>query len=333
MTFLITENPIQVTIGEKTEGFGVHAVANIEDLANLKTSLLVDVYNLLKPADEAPVKVFQSKAKAIPRVWALMCGLLPSSVAAPSQPTEQRIFLLTYPLLDIAAYDISRFADRKTAKQALRAQEARGNKYAAFLLETPADCNNEYLQTSTICDLLRIWGYEETTDRAAAQSALLRALNEKFGSIELSDGPPAAEPEGEEMASTKKRGNAEPRKPKATTERKAKVAKEPKTKAERKPRVSTIVLGEGKAVRESSSLARLVELMLRGKYTMNQIISMSKIEDTKSFTAKQIVEYRIKNILRNKHGIDHNIDANGIVSAVLPKGFTEENIYVGKKAA
>lgn len=88
----------------------------------------------------------------------------------------------------------------------------------------------------------------------------------------------------------------------------------------------------GKPVRKGSSLANILTLMIAGKYTMAQIVEKSGVVGG-VVDAEGKVLHRIKFVLAVQHGVDHNIDVNGIVTAVLPKGFTAETMIVEPKAA
>lgn len=344
--FYITTKPLTIVQSldkvpgvSSSDGPSFITIANIEDLADLKTSLLIDIYNLLNHADpaadptsrHAPIKVFQSKAKAIPRVWALMLGLLPKAEQtqpdAPQAVEVEGCFLLIYDILNLdKCLKVERYPDRAAANAVRKLLGSAGNRLNIIRIESEKDCGGDALLTSNICDILHAWGIEDSPpDSAAAAHLLFTTLVTKYNAIPFSE-PPSDETTGDEDMAGKKRGAAAPRKVKATTERKV---KEPSAPKERKAREKQPA-GAGKAVRATSSLGRILELMLRGKYTMKQIVSMSKVEGG-VVSAEDKVLHRINFILRTQHGIECNIDEAGIVSAKLPKGFNEETIFSAAK--
>lgn len=269
MSFLITKDPIAVEFrpsGDPRPFGNATPVANIEELSDLKTSLLVDIYNHLKPADEPAVKVFQSKAKAIPRVWQLMLGLLPAAKQGTQAATTfEGAALLIFNPLDLAkCLTVNRYPDAKAAKAAQRIAGLMGNTLVVLRIENESDCNQSALHFSTVCDILRAWGIEDAPqDRDAAARLLFATLVTKYKDQPFAE-PPQDEPTGDEDMAKAKRGNASPRKIKATTERKKKapkVAKERNVEAstpKRKPRTS----GES---REGTVTAEVIKIWSRDK--------------------------------------------------------------------
>lgn len=84
--------------------------------------------------------------------------------------------------------------------------------------------------------------------------------------------------------------------------------------------------GTGKPVRASSSLGKILSLLMAGKHTMEQIVALSGVENGDVISAEDKVMHRIRFVLWGKHGVGHAVDDKGIVTGKLPAGFTIETM-------
>jgi hypothetical protein len=71
--------------------------------------------------------------------------------------------------------------------------------------------------------------------------------------------------------------------------------------------------GEGKAVRAGSSLARIVEAMIDGDKTLEQIAKAAGVQNDQA-------GHRIRHVLHVNHGVGYKV-SDGKIKIVFPKGF------------
>jgi len=105
----------------------------------------------------------------------------------------------------------------------------------------------------------------------------------------------------------------------------------PTAAQERKARDFSQPDSAGKPVTAGSSLGIILEFMLAGDKTMEQIVKDSGVEGG-VVSAEDKVFHRIRFVLFRQHGVGHKVGADGKVSAMLPSGFDKKSIFkVGKR--
>lgn len=87
--------------------------------------------------------------------------------------------------------------------------------------------------------------------------------------------------------------------------------------------------GTGKPVKRASSVGKILELMIAGRHTFEQIVALSGVEDGEVIPAASKVDHRMKHVLHTQHGVGFEADARGVIRAHLPKGFDEKTIFKG----
>lgn len=98
-------------------------------------------------------------------------------------------------------------------------------------------------------------------------------------------------------------------------------------KAPKKPRTArqTRAPGKGNPVRVSSSIGKILALVLEGGNTLATIAKKLGIPQGN-------VAHRLKYVLKVKHGVVASANKDGVYTAVMPEGFTKATIFKTAKA-